>query len=157
MILIIEWLKANWRYLGCLAIGLILGIGLNKLTPEKQIVAIDAKQAQSGSIETSGHVTIKPKPPIPSTNPACPPCPQLPDIDIDLGSKASGSQSQALSATASTLSAHTDLSLWIGAVAPISPISSVEAVAQVQYGKYAVIGQYGSTWKVGALFRAWEW
>ncbi len=153
---VLEWAKIYWRYL---AVGLacfLLGLWI-KPDSKAETVQIAATQAQSGEIASSAHVTIKPKEPIPSAK-GCPPCPQLPDVTIDCGGKASGSQSQALSATAGTLSNHTSVALSMGILSTISPMPVMGAGALASYGKFSALGVYGfdGVWTVGGFVRVFE-
>lgn len=149
------WLQANWRYVGCVIFGIILGISSRYIEKTPENLHIETKQAQSGQIETASHITIKPREPLASL-PGCPPCAQLPEITVDCGGKASGSQNQAVSATASASSPDSRLSLYIGLGS--TQYGVFDASALLQYGKWGVMGQYDQKNVYGAkvLFKALE-
>lgn len=155
MILVIEWLKANWRYPTCIAIGLFIGIYLGHAQKPEESIHVEAKQAQSGSIASFAKMTIKPMPMIPSSVPNCPPIPQCPEVSVDCGGSASGSQNQALSATAGTLSAHTSVSVSIGLSSSIQGPYKVGAGALLQYGKISALGMYDfqGGWTIGGFYQ----
>lgn len=81
----------------------LAGLLLN--TKSEPQVQVAATQSQEGQLQATGKVKIGPvaaRPSIPCPPKGeCPPCPELPGIELDFGAIAKGSQGQALTATAS--------------------------------------------------------
>lgn len=120
-------------------------------TENAESIHVEAKQAQSGFLENTAHFTIKPMPKL-----ANDPCPQLPEVTVDCGQKAQGSQNQSVTATASTGSQNSPISLYVGL--GTTQYGLLDASALLTYGRYGGLVSYdqNKAYGVKVFFKALE-